>query len=352
MRILLIRLGQLGDTVFTSSVIDGLRQHYGESVDITFLVKEGSHVLFESDPRISVQTITNRRLPVVLNTSKWRCVIHSWLRPYDLILNMQIGDIANDIMRVLRVTGNTGRKLGHPYSQIDTSNINVVHAVIANIRLAQSLLPEVDFSQSAPLLFPPADTLALLEKKGLAPKRYLVLNPGNSHVSRGKKKNHRAWPMPHWRALIAQLGKHPETRVLINCGPGEEALIEELGKLPDNVILDSGSQVMDLIAYLDQAALVVSSDTGTVHLAAALNTPLLGLYGPTDERNTGAYPSDKPIFTILHTDISCRPCTNTPRFNACNNNLCMQEISPERVFEQICQVVELQGSRHADTTAI
>lgn len=341
MRILLIRLGQLGDTVFTSSVIGGLKQHYGESVDITFLVKDGSHVLFASDPRISVQTITNRRLPVALNPSKWRCVIRSWLQPYDLILNMQVGDIANDIMRVLRVTTTTGRKLGHPYTQVNMSSYNTVHAVIANIRLAQSLLPEVDFSQSEPLLFPPADTLALLHKKGLSAKRYLVLNPGNSHVSRGKKKNHRAWPMPHWRALIAQLGKHPKTKVIINCAPGEEKLINELGKLPENVMLDSGSQIMDLIGYLDQAALVVSSDTGTVHLAAALNTPLLGLYGPTNENNTGAYPSDKPIFTILHTDISCRPCINTPQFNACNNNLCMQEISPELVFEQIRRVIEL-----------
>lgn len=340
-RILLIRLGQLGDTVFTSAVIDGLVRHFGEGVDITFLVKEGSHVLFESDPRISVQTITKRRLPLLLNPAKWRCIIQSWIQPYDLVLNMQTGDVANDIMRALRVTKNTGRKLGHPHTHVDTTDFSSVHAVTANIRLAQSLLPEVDFSHSEPRLFPPGNTSALLAKRALSPKRYLVLNPGNSHVSRGKKKNHRAWPMTHWRTLIALLGQHPGVKVLINCAPGEEALIDELGELPENVMLDSGSQVMDLIAYLDQAALVVSSDTGTVHLAAALNTPILGLYGPTNELNTGAYPSDKPIFTILHTDISCRPCTNTPQYKACNNNLCMQEISPQRVFEQIRRVVEL-----------
>ncbi len=106
MRILLIRVGQLGDTVFTSAVIDGLKQHYGDNANITFLVKEGSHVLFESDPRISVQKITNRRLPALLNPSKWRCVFKSWIQPYDLVLNMQSGDIANDLMRLLRVTGN------------------------------------------------------------------------------------------------------------------------------------------------------------------------------------------------------------------------------------------------------
>ncbi len=83
--------------------------------------------------------------------------------------------------------------------------------------------------------------------------------------------------MPHWRALIALLGHQPTIKVLINCAPGEKAWIDELGDLPDNVMLDSGSQIMDLIAYLDQSALVVSSDTGTVHLAAALNIPILGL---------------------------------------------------------------------------
>ncbi len=57
--------------------------------------------------------------------------------------------------------------------------------------------------------------------------------------------------MPHWRALIALLGQHPGIKVLINCAPGEEALIDELGALPENVMLDSGSPIMDLIAYLD-----------------------------------------------------------------------------------------------------
>ncbi len=221
------------------------------------------------------------------------------------------------------------------------SSFSTLHSIGVNLGIAQSLLPEVDFSRSEPRLFPPADTLALLEKKGLSIKRYIVLNPGNSHVSRGEKKNHRAWPMPHWRALITLLGQQTTIKVLINCAPGEEALIDELGELPDNVMLDSGSQIMDLIAYLDQSALVVSSDTGTVHLAAALNVPILGLYGPTNELKTGAYPIDKPIFTILHTNIGCRPCTYTPQYKACNNNLCMQEILPERVFENIRRVVNL-----------
>lgn len=341
MRILLIRVGQLGDTVFTSAVIDGLVSHYGNDVDITFLVKHGTHILFERDTRVSMQTIQHRRLPFLLNPSKWRCALRSWVRPYDLVVNMQVGDVTNDIMRSLRVTQNTGKKLGQPYSFVDKAKFKETHAVAGNLSLIQSFLPEVDFSKSEPRLFPPADPIGLLTKKGLNPKRFIVLNPGNSHVSRGKSTNHRAWPMAHWRDLIARLGQYPNLKVLINCGPGEEGLVEQLGELPGNVIMDNGSPVMDLIAYLDQCALLVSSDTGTVHLAAALNTPILGLYGPTNELQTGAYPTDKPIFKILHTNIHCRPCLNTPQYKACNSNLCMQEILPNQVFEEITKVVEL-----------
>ena len=345
MRILLIRLGQLGDTIFTSAVIDGLIQKYGDNVNITFLVKKGSHVLFESDPRVSVQTLNHRRLPFLLNPTKWHCVLGSWVRPFDLVINMQVGDIANDLMRVLRVRPRSGRKVGHPYLTITShADYRSVHAVTANLQLAKKLLPDVDFSHSVPRLFPPANTQQLLKEKSLSPNQYIVLNPGNSYVIRGKSKNHRAWPMAHWRSLIALLGNHPKTKVLINCAPGEHGLVNELGDLPANVEIDIDSPVTDLVAYLDQCALLVSSDTGTVHLAAALKTPIIGLYGPTNEINTGAYPTDHPIFKILHTDIHCRPCTNTPQFKACNNNLCMQRILPDQVFQEIGKVVDLKSS--------
>lgn len=340
MRILLVRLGQVGDTIFTSAVIAGLRQHYGEYIDITFLVKYGSHVLFEHDPRVTVQTITHRRIPFWLNLSKWRCIIRSWRQPYDLVLNMQLANIADDLMRMLRVSKTTGRKLGQPYTNIDTSDYHTLHAVEANVRYARGLLPDVSFFAAEPILYPPSNTMALLALKNLIPQQYIVLNPGNSHVGRGKKSNHRAWPMTHWRELFTLLGQLPSIKALVNCAPGEEALLAELGELPENIIVDSGSGIMDLLAYLDQAALLVSTDTGTVHMAAALSTPILGLYGPTSAVKTGAYPGDKEIFTIMQTDMPCRPCIHTPQFKACKDNQCMQRLTPEAVFMHIRRVVQ------------
>jgi ADP-heptose:LPS heptosyltransferase len=341
MRILLIRLGQVGDTIFTSAVVAGLCQHYGKDVDITFLVKHGSHVLFEHDPRLTVQTIAHRRIPVWLNPSKWRCVIRSWRQPYDLVLNMQLGHFADDLMCALRVSKTTGRKLGQPYSNIDPSDYQTMHTVEANVRYARDLLPEVSFSTAEPRLYPQSNTKALLLSKELLPQQYIVLNPGNSHVGRGKKSNHRAWPMTHWRELFTLLGQLPSIKALVNCAPGEEALLAEMGELPDNIIVDSGSGIMDLIAYLDQAALLISTDTGTVHMAAALNTPILGLYGPTNAVKTGAYPADKEIFTIMQTDMPCQPCINTPQFKACKDNQCMQRLTPVAVFTYIRQFVQV-----------
>src|SRR5207245_1770284 len=107
---------------------------------------------------------------------------------------------------------------------------------------------------------------------GLKPRdRVVVLNPG---AGRPEKR----WPLERFRALAGVLTAAHGARVIVVWGPGEEA--------DARAVAGPGAS---LIALLRRAGAVVAADTGPLHLAAALGTPCVGLYGPTRAERNGPY---------------------------------------------------------------
>lgn len=88
------------------------------------------------------------------------------------------------------------------------------------------------------------------------------------------------WPADRFRELARRL----DGRVVVAWGPGEEGLARSVG-----APLAPPTSLRQLASLLSRARLVVAGDTGPLHLAAALGTPVLGLYGPTSERRNGPY---------------------------------------------------------------
>lgn len=119
---------------------------------------------------------------------------------------------------------------------------------------------------------------------GLKPRnRLVVLNPGAGRLDK-------RWPVGHFGALARRLAEETAAHVLVVWGPGEEeaarAIVESAG---GRALLAPPTDLHELIAVLRRAALVVAADTGPLHLAAALGTPCLGLYGPTRAERNGPY---------------------------------------------------------------
>jgi len=119
---------------------------------------------------------------------------------------------------------------------------------------------------------------------GLKPRdRVVVLNPG---AGRPDKR----WPIERFRALAETLTVGDGSRVVVVWGPGEEtdarAIADGAGS---RVLLAPPTDLVALIALLRRAGVVVAADTGPLHLAAALGTPCVGLYGPTRAERNGPY---------------------------------------------------------------
>jgi lipopolysaccharide heptosyltransferase I len=122
-----------------------------------------------------------------------------------------------------------------------------------------------------------------LAAAGLKPRhRLVVVNPG---AGRPDKR----WPAERFRALAARLVEEAAASVLVVWGPSEEAAARAIAGDQRGVVLAPPTDLVELIAVLRRASVMVAADTGPLHLAAAVGTPCVGLYGPTSAVRNGPY---------------------------------------------------------------
>jgi len=126
-----------------------------------------------------------------------------------------------------------------------------------------------------------------LAAAGIKPRRRLaILNPG---AGRADKR----WPIGHFATLARRMVDDGGAQVVITFGPGEEDLARGIASATTaagpGVTLAPPTDLDTLLALLRRASVVVAGDTGPLHLAAALGTPCVGLFGPTSAARNGPY---------------------------------------------------------------
>lgn len=327
-RVLVIRAGQLGDTVCASSIIEPLRHMYGQDVLIDWVAKSGIGRLFASDPRVNkVFELSSRRSPLLFNQGKRDIVSESYRQPYDLVVNMELGSIFNGVMRLLRA----GKKIGMPYRHF--TEPPEAHAVENLHLIYESFMDAASLRIAEPSLVGTNEEI-LRQRYALA-ERYLVLVPSNSHHNLAPELNYRNWPVQHWRELIAKLAKKKRQIVIVG-GAGETDYFELLSPYPDNVLdLVAKTDFPDLVGVLACAEAVVTTDTGPAHIAAAVQTPVFTLIGPTNPKRTAPYQTDHNEVNIVSANLPCSPCYHTEQFSECKKNQCMIAITPDQVIQQL-----------------
>jgi lipopolysaccharide heptosyltransferase I len=161
------------------------------------------------------------------------------------------------------------------------------HVIEQNHALAaQALKPYLD-GRELPLLppalpcDPAAEAWAKAEVARLGIASYALLNPG---AGWGGKQ----WPAERFGAVAQALAKH-NLKSLVNAAPGEEALAQTVVDVAGGHAFAVSCSVGQLIALTRRARIFVGGDTGPLHLAAALDVPSVGLFGPTDPARTGPF---------------------------------------------------------------
>src|SRR5439155_1532640 len=132
---------------------------------------------------------------------------------------------------------------------------------------------------------------------GLEQRLFAVIAPGAAHATK-------RWPTEHWQALTERLHQVGYGVVAVG-GPADRELVSALGAHVINVAGEFTLQ--ETGACLARAAVVVSGDTGVMHMATGVGTPVVALFGPTVEP-FGFFPYTRRA-AVLERDLGCRPCS-------------------------------------------
>ena len=297
-RILIVKLGALGDVVHAIPVAAALRRAF-PSARIDWLVSPKHREILDLVP------VIDRRL--VMNDSRMLAAIRELrANQYEVAIDLQ-GLIKSAALArasgAARVVGFTSRYCrekaaswfyteAHDPGGGGMYHIDERHVVYTNLGVLETL----GLRAGAPEF--PIERVASAVADGVATGtggRYAILNPGA------------AWPNKRWMparfaAVARELrGRHGLTSV-VTWGPGEEPLARDVvDQSSGSAMLSPRTSIADLVALARGAALYLSGDTGPAHIAAAVGTPIVGIYGPTRPSRNG--PWSAADLTVSRADV-------------------------------------------------
>ena len=296
-RILLVRFGAMGDIVHSLPAAAALRKQL-PSAQIDWVVEERWRPLLEPseshflDRVFAIDTFEIRKHPLSrASLGKVQTLIRELReRKYEVAIDLQ-GAIKSALICKLsgapKIVGFSSpwlREQAAGFVYTNRAKSNATHIVDANMNLVSTLYGHrLSTTPRGTAEFPIPQGEPESLPKEIPTNTFAVLNPGAG------------WPNKQWppeslsKLCDSLLSKYGMPSVL-NCGPQEYVLGEhvrngcQLGK----PMIFTGN-LPALIALLRKASLMVGPDTGTVHLAAALGIPTVGIYGPTDPARNGPY---------------------------------------------------------------
>jgi lipopolysaccharide heptosyltransferase II len=354
-RILVIRLDLIGDLVLSLTVVRALKRTYPEA-EIDLLALPSSAKVATYDPYLS-QIITYdpnmwRRPKALLQPKNWREAraltqkLHA--RHYDLAVSVYYKWAA-----VLAVLSGAKRRVGFgpegfPGFMTDSvpggipgrwrhyAPLDNKHEVDYCLQLAQAAGATITPEDRIPRLYVDERTREeveqLLRQEGAQldqPDKPLIVCHINSNNGQSKR-----WPIPHWATLIDRLIRQEGANVVLTGAPVDLPQIESVTRrMQEQAINLAGkTNLTQLAALLQRADLLVSGDSGPIHMGVACGTPIIGIYGPTNPALGGPV---SPDATVLRSGIWCSPCYNAREPADCPfyTTQCMKNILPGQVFE-------------------
>ncbi|HUE75705.1 MAG TPA: lipopolysaccharide heptosyltransferase II [Chloroflexota bacterium] len=167
----------------------------------------------------------------------------------------------------------------------------------------------------------------ILETLGWCGRPFVVLNAGGG-VNPGMRLDAKRWP-PDRFGVLAKLLLDAGLDVVLTGGDTDRAAVAEVRKHANGVIDLAGRVSFGELAGVFQLAdLFVGNDTGAMHLAVAVGTPVVAVFGPTDPRVYGPYRTGE----VVTMDVPCRPCFERGTYRVCDHISCTRRLDVELVW--------------------
>jgi heptosyltransferase-1 len=283
-RFLLVRLGSLGDVIHALPAASALRDAFPEA-RIDWLIEPKWRRLLEGNPDLTeIISLEKRSAGGLISTvRKLRAAHYTCALDFQGLYKSALPVFASGAPRRIGFASTYAREGFASLFYTDKVNPRGAHKVDHNLTLAEAAGARTSSSRFPLTLHPEDEKHVTQELARHNIGDFYVLNPGGGWRSK-------CWPPERYGELHHRLSVPHGWRAIVTFGPGEEKLAQELvsaaGSRPP-VPLPLG--LGPVMALMRRAKFVVSADTGPLHLASALGTPVVGLYGPTDPARNGPY---------------------------------------------------------------
>jgi lipopolysaccharide heptosyltransferase I len=300
-KILIVRLGSLGDLIHAIPAAAAIRRAYpGAKIDWLVDIRH--------DDLLALVPAIDRHIAV--NTSSvasvWTALGGLRRSHYDVALDLQ-GLLKSAVLARLsgarRVVGFPAPLLRERTARMfytEVAGLAAPHVIEKNLSLLQAIgirVPDVEFPLDDRR---PEIVAAARERLGIgrdAP--FAIINPGAAWPNK-------RWPPVYFAEVSRALAARYNLRSIVLWGPHEEQLAQTVVTASDGTAAVSPpTTIADLVSLTKAAVLMISGDTGPMHVAGAVGTPLVGIFGPTDPARNGPWAEDDLTVSRYHS-CACR----------------------------------------------
>lgn len=335
---MIIKPSSLGDVLHALPAFHALRDLY-PGAKIAWLVNREWAEVLDGQPGLNAVVPFDRRrwgrpsrFPEVVGF-----VRQLRAQAYDLVVDLQglfrSGALAALTGAPLRVGFADGRE-GSPlfYTLRVAVPRGVIHAVEKNLLLPRALGWH---GEARPVRLQP-DAQDRAVARGLvaaAPRPRIALHPVTTRVTK-------QWPIDQFAALASMLSTRLRAAVYVTGSEADrEALAPWAGAFDGTVVLAGRTSLRQLAALFEAVDCVVTNDSGPMHLAAAVGTPVVAVFGSTEPARTGPYGNGH---RIIRRPLWCSPCSDFARrcWNLWTPLACLRTIGADEVFTAVAEQLE------------
>ena len=289
MNFLIVRLGALGDVIHAVPAAAALRKAF-PSAGIDWLVDARHRDI------VDLVTAIDRAIPLESPTmAGWTAALKGLRQTaYDIAIDLQ-GLMKSAVLArasgAARVVGfsiwHLREKTARPFYS-DAHDAEGAHVIRKNLRLLRAVGVEDDDIRF-PFADVPSQALDDLRNRIPPDRAFALINPGAAWPNK-------RWPPERFGELATFLRDECGLTPVVLWGPGEEGLADTVVAASSSAAIAAPpTRVADLVALARASALVVSGDTGPLHIATAVGAPTVSLFGPTDPERNGPFAPDDVV---------------------------------------------------------
>ena len=322
---LFIRPGGIGDAVLLMPAIKELKKAY-PNARIDILCEKRNHEIFKLCSEIhSIFLYDNNKGLITALKGKYDVVIDSeqWYRLSAIVAYLtrapiRIGFATNNRKKLFTETLN--------YKQDE-------YEIYSFFSLISSLATDAAFNKERPFISIPSELSKRIKPylSKISRQTFVAILPGASVPEK-------RWGTENFHKVAVKLTNAGYTIVAIGGNSDYNIGKEITDGMSDAINLCGSLSLTETAALLSRAALLITGDSGIMHVAFGVGTPTLSLFGPGDENKWAPRGN---IHQTLSSNIDCRPCTKFGTIPPCKQKTrCMTDLDPERVFEKAIKLLE------------